>query len=242
MPDVSSGDEAPQEPATETDPSPDAGGETSVDDAPNSNESVDAEPDGGEPEGGEPEGDTADEPADDDSADDYEPEVANRKTAKDFIIERKNRKIKELEKKAQEGDSESADADDATDDVEEDASNLEAMKPIVDKFLESEDKQEIKDFVAENPEFEEFAPRVEKMMKHESRRNIPINELFFAAAGKDLMKIGAQRAKEADKKARDTQAGGSGPSREGMKPKDWHSASKEELEAEKMRVREQSRR
>jgi hypothetical protein len=45
-------------------------------------------------------------------------------------------------------------------------------------------------------------------MQHPSRRALPIKSIFYEVAGDKLIKIGAERAKQADKKAKDSQTGG----------------------------------
>jgi hypothetical protein len=186
-------------------------------------------------EGGEGTKDTSDDAVDTYKYDGSDPEVVPRKTAKDFIIERQQRKIAKMqsqgEAKGEEG------AGDATDDADsEEPSQLEALRPIVEEHLANRDAQEVTEFLNGNPDFAPFTDQVEKWMKHESRRHIPVNELFFAAAGNHLMKIGADRARKADREARETQTGGA-PNRESAATIDWATASKEQLEAEKHRIR-----
>lgn len=178
--------------------------------------------------------------------DGQEPEISKRKTAKDFIIERQRRKIEKLKHSQDSGndDDQGEDPDDNSDgDTPEDGKDaqLEAMRPLVEQHLADQDAQEVTKFLEGNPDFAPYAGKVERMMKHESRRHIPVDELFFAAAGKHLMKLGADRARKADAEAKDTQSGGGGSSREGLAPIDWSTASKAELEAEQLRIRQGSR-
>lgn len=185
----------------------------------------------------------------DDNAD---PAENKRKTAKDFIIARKNAKIAKLEKAKQEAAAKGADAkkddddaggepDDAEADEDEDTEddvspNLEGLKPIVEEHIAAQDAKEVQAFLAEHPDFEPYKAKVERWMKHPSRRNLPVSSIFFEVAGEHLMKIGAKRARAADAKAKDTQAGG-GSNREATSPVDWLKATPEQLAAEQMRVR-----
>lgn len=164
-----------------------------------------------------------------------EPTVAQRKTAKDFIIERQQRKIAKMQSRSTEEGEEGA-SEEQGDVDSESPSEIEALRPIIEEHLSNQDAQEVTEFLSKNPDFGPFTEQVEKWMKHESRRQIPVDELFFAAAGKHLMKIGADRARKADREARETQTGGA-PNRESSAAIDWSTATKEQLEAEKHRVR-----
>lgn len=180
-----------------------------------------------------------------------EPVVKQRKTAKDFIIERQQRKIAKMQKQG--GDGEGGESDDDDDSGNpagngkdggkdgDDATQMEALRPIIDQHLADQDAQEVTSFLEGNPDFAPYTSQVERWMKHESRRQIPVDELFYAAAGKHLLKMGADRVRKADAAAKDTQSGGAS-NRQGVAPIDWSKATREELEAEKQRVRERSAR
>lgn len=199
-------------------------------------------PDAGQAKENDKEGDELDKFEDDGA----EPVVKQRKTAKDFIIERQQRKIAKMKNQGGEG-GENDDDDDSgnpagngTDDGKDDDANpMEAIRPIVEQHLADQDAQEVTAFLEGNPDFAPYTSQVERWMKHESRRQIPVDELFYAAAGKHLLKMGADRVRKADAAAKDTQSGGAS-NRQGVAPIDWSKASKEELEAEKQRVRERA--
>ena len=235
---------APEAAPVETPPvTPPEGGEPAVPDtnSPEPTEKPTETPEGDE--GGDEEG--ADDAFEDDGKD---PEVATRKTAKDFIIDRQKRKIEKMQK-AQEG-NEGGDEDDPEvdpvpvkpdeDDPDDDGNEaqMEAMKPIVEEHLAAQDAAEVTAFLEKNKDldFGQYAGKVERLMKDPSRRQVPVDELFFAVAGRHLLKIGADRVRKADAEAKGTQSGGDS-NRNGLAPKDWSTATKEELETEKQRVR-----
>ena len=180
-----------------------------------------------------------------DNKQDDEPQVIKRKTAKDFIIERQQRKIAKLEgQESQDYDDDSIrpePVESEPDDGDDSDQQMEAMRPIIEQHIADKDAEEVTAFLNENPEFGDYAEKVEKMMKHPSRRSIPVNELFFAAAGPDLLKLGAKMAQEADDEADTSRIGGGGSSYQGVTPKDWSNASQEELDQEKMRIRQAAR-
>lgn len=176
-----------------------------------------------------------------------EPTVNQRKTAKDFIIERKNAKIAKLAAKQAQARNADIDADpedsDSSSEGAEDAgadeeNPLEALTPIVDEHIAAQDAHEVTEFLKEHPDLGMYAEKVEKWMKHPSRRNLPVKTIFAEVAFDHLMKIGADRARKADAEAKETQAGGGGSNRDAVSPIDWRTASKEEVAAEQHRVRQ----
>ena len=194
--------------------------------------------------------DAGDNPDDDGSeqfADDNgEPPVNQRKTAKDFIIARKNAKIAKLQAAQNPVDPQnpspaapvSTDGDGGGDEeADSDEISLDGLAPIVEEHIAARDSQEVKGFIAENPDFAPFAPKVERWMKHPSRRHLPVSTIFAEVAMDNMMKIGADRARAADAKAKQTQAGG-GSNRGAVAPKDWRNAPPDELAAEQLRVRQ----
>lgn len=138
---------------------------------------------------------------------DEEPETRKRKTNVDFILERKNRKIEKLQKdKDGEADQGGKKADKNMEAV--DARIQDHLKPFVEKQMREEDEAEISSFIAENPDFKGYADKVRKFAQHPTRKDVPITSIFYEVAGKDLMKIGADRAKKAGDESKKTQAGG----------------------------------
>lgn len=144
--------------------------------------------------------------------DNKEPEIRTRKTAKDFILERQQKKIAKLEAKKNEEDSD--DESDEDDDIDEEDEKVikkvasKMLAPIFEKQIAEEDEMEVQQFVANNPDFKPYEAKVKVFMKHPSRRDLPIESIFYEVAGPDLLKIGAARAKAADDEARENSAGG----------------------------------
>ncbi len=164
-----------------------------------------------------------------------EPPVTARKTNKDFIIARKNRQLAKLKEKVETPNDDNGGSSEEPD-AEDDGVDLSGLEPIINNHIEAEDTREVESFIAENPDFAPYKAKVMKWMKHESRRALPVEDLFFAVAGRAMMKIGAQRAQKANEKAKQTQAGG-GTNREAMKPKDAWAMTDAEFQAEQLRVR-----
>jgi hypothetical protein len=190
----------------------------------------------------------SDEDSSDEDSDDEEPiiEVRKRKSPQDFIIERQKRKIEKL-KKEKEADDDSNDEEEDDDIDPEDervVSKIVAkhMAPILEEKARNEDVAEIDKFISDNPEFSKYKKKVAVMSEHPSRASVPIKDLFFAVAGNDLMKIGADRAKKAADNADRGNSGGGSPRGDGEeRGTDYSAMSSEEFEKKKEEIRQKQR-
>jgi hypothetical protein len=188
--------------------------------------------------------DTDKEEAEDDKTSDEKPAPADdepktRKRNIDFILERKNRKIEKLQHKEDENDEDDSDID--PDEAEViDKRIAKVLSPYVEKQREAEDQSLIESFVSKNPDFAPYANKVKTFVKHPSRRDLPIESIFYEVAGPDLLKIGAERAKKATQEARQSQAGGSTGSPESGAKDAW-SMSDDEFTAKQEAIRNKPR-
>lgn len=150
---------------------------------------------------------------------DDEPPVRRKyKSAKDYIIERKQRQLdKAKSKKDEGGDDEGDDGDDDEISPEDEALVEKVVEkkygPALKKISEQEDTSELKDFLAENPDFKPYEAKIRRYMAHPSRSQVPVSAIAYEVAGPELLKLGAKRKAAADDKAKKGQAGG-GSSRE----------------------------
>lgn len=169
----------------------------------------------------------------DDKDEDKEPPT--RKRPVDFIRERQERR------KAKQGDQGKAADEDEDDDIDPaDKETIgkvvaKALKPFVEEKAKAQDEQEIKDFLNSNPDFKPYEAKARKYMSHPSRKDVPIEEIFYGVAGKDLLRIGAKRAKIADDEARKTRSAGGASDAGGAKSN--ADLTREELEAKQQAVR-----
>jgi hypothetical protein len=171
-------------------------------------------------------------------------EPKTRKRNIDFILERKNEKIKKLQERANGAYADKEDEDEDNLDPN-DAQIIQkhvakALSPFLAKQMQDEDNQEIGDFVKQNPDFAPYQTKVQKFAQHPSRRDMPIKAIFYEVAGDDLLKIGAERAKRAGIESKKSRAGGGGSSGGGSEKGVWD-LSPEEFEAQKESVRIKSR-
>lgn len=163
-----------------------------------------------------------DDDTEEDDDDGAEPESRRPKTNAEWAKRRIERKNAKQSQKAEKGDDEGdeEDSEDGDDLSPEDARAIDkriekAIKPFQERALASEVDGEITEFLNANPDFKPFAKKVQRFAMHPSRQNIPIKAIFYEVAGDKLIKIGADRLRNADKKARETKTGGTGTSEKG---------------------------
>ena len=128
-----------------------------------------------------------------------------------------------------------------SEDEEVDEEDSKRISKIVDKqvgtkMTEIENKMEVQAFVVVKPEFAKYQGVILKYMNHPDYANIPVHNIAAIVASKDLLKIGAAKEREAQKKVLETNSPGQTVRKTTGGQKDWHSASKEDFEAQKARV------
>lgn len=132
------------------------------------------------------------------------------------------------------------------DDIEIDPEDEKRLNKILDKRLggmaeklsrveKLENEAEVNGFIAAKPEFAKFKPAILKYMEHPAYKNIPAHNIAKIVAGDNLMKLGAQKEREAQKKAKETEGNGT-TVRKTTTPVDWTSASKDDYEAQRAKV------
>jgi hypothetical protein len=191
-------------------------------------------------------GDGSQDGNDDDQDDGAEPPEKKRLSKQDFIIGRQRKK---LAKQAKAGDGEGEGDGDKGNDGEDDEDGIspedeevitkvvsKRFAPVIEKTLQAEDEQEVQDFLKTNPDFKPFEARARRFMQHPSRRNLPIKSIFYEVAGDKLIKIGAERQKQADQKAKEGQTGG-GSNRDGDTTKSVKELSQDDFAKKQEEVR-----
>jgi hypothetical protein len=140
--------------------------------------------------------DAGEQQQDDESSDADEPPV--RKSAKDFIIERKDRKIKKLE-----GESEGAD-DAAGKDTSDVRSIIrEELAPITQSFAKSADEQELQAALTKYPEAKKAEKTIRRYMASDAYARVPVE---FIVRG--ILGARETAKKQADEKAKASRQGG----------------------------------
>jgi len=165
---------------------------------------------------------------------DVDEEPPSRKTKLDYILQRKQAKLeKEKAKQIEDIDNEN----------KSNPSEEEIERVLQNKFgstLEFFEKQqvqmEVSSFLSENPDFKQYEEKILKWSIHESYKNIPVEQIAYAVAGKDLLKMGAEKARSSDTLKDSSITGESGGRQTGVKKDVWK-MSEQEFEAELERVK-----
>lgn len=128
--------------------------------------------------------------------------------------------------------------DDDGEDGDIDPDDEKTISKVVDKKLrQQQDQAELNAFIVENPEFSKYKTAIETYMKHPTYNNIPVANIAAIVAHKDLMKLGAQKEREAQKRASDTKNNVNNSSRaDTKKGTDWGSASPEAVAQKRAEV------
>lgn len=142
-----------------------------------------------------------------------EPPSRKPKTPADWVALRRGKKIDKMQKQPEGGD----DVDEEEDDLDPQDRNAidrrvqKHLEPLIQKEQIQELRNEINEFTAANPDFAKYSKSAEKWAQHPSWNEVPIEKIFYAIAGKDLLAIGAARRTAADEKAKHSKTGGSSP-------------------------------
>lgn len=119
----------------------------------------------------------------------------------------------------------------------------EAIKPLQEQIgrqteglQANTDAKEVDGLIREKPEFEPYRGQILAYMKHPSYSNVTALNIAKIVAGDDLMKLGAQKEREAAGEVAKTKGAGGTARRSEGGGKDWSKVSKEEFEAKRTEV------
>lgn len=110
------------------------------------------------------------------------------------------------------------------------------MKKINETIQRQKDELELSTYIGEHPEMKKYRPVIEKYMAHPAYRKIPVANIAAIVSSKDAMKLGAQKEREAAKRAAETRDPGNNARKPGAGKQDWHKASKDDFEAKRREV------
>lgn len=168
---------------------------------------------------------------------DEEPPVrAKAKTTADYVAERRGKQLERARAALEEHGIELEDPDAANEQIVQVVD--ERLKPIIEKSERETEEAELSTFFNVNPDFKPYEAKIKKFAAHPTRRHLPIETIAYEVAGKDLMKIGASRERQAMAAAAASQAGGgNGPQADGAAHKPINEMTKEEFKDFKEKVR-----
>jgi len=113
---------------------------------------------------------------------------------------------------------------------------LEPINEALKQVQGIKDQTEVDAFIRVKPEYSKYRDVVLKYMAHPSYANIPVHNIAAIVAAKDLQKMGADKEREAAKRAKETASGGQTQRKVTGGKVDWKTAPKEDFEAQKARV------
>lgn len=173
-----------------------------------------------------------DEDEDDDEGDDDEEELDPEK----YEV-----KTRGVSKKEDEDD------DEGDDDLDEETRKKidkrvdKRLSPYEQKIQRQNDEIEVNTFIIDNPEFKRYKKVALKHLEDPAYRNIPVENIMAMVAHKDLLKLGAEKERAAQKKAKQTKNGGRTTRKQPKGKVDWSTASQEEVERKIQEVKQQRR-
>lgn len=162
-----------------------------------------------------------------------EEEPPTRKSAKDYILERKNKKIKKLEGK-EGGDDLGGEGDDGEHEVTPEGKKAinkqveEALKPILSTVKKNTDDQELKEVFEKHPDAKDMEKEILKFMNHDAYEKVPA-EIIYLALSARRANLQKKRDKADEDAAADVSGGhGKRPAKTGNLP-DFGNMGDEEL-------------
>lgn len=97
------------------------------------------------------------------------------------------------------------------------------------------DEAEVTSFIADKPEFKKYKGAMLKYLEHPAYANITVENIAAIVSAKDQQELGAQKEREAAKKAKDTQGGGK-TVRQDTTARNWKTATPEEVKAQRAKI------
>lgn len=110
-----------------------------------------------------------------------------------------------------------------------------------DEFLSAQRERQTVEFARQNPEFAPYVDKVLKYWSHPTRAGLPVESVFADAIGaKELMRLGAEKAKKEAEEAEGIRIAGGAKVREldsSLSTKDIFSMSSEDFKKVKEKIR-----
>jgi len=142
-------------------------------------------------------------------------EPPTRRSAKDHIIDRKNKKIEKLEKE-KDGDGEGTEELTPAGKSAIKKEIEEAITPVLNKVRTTSDEQKLKDVIAKYPDAKKMEKQIRKYMDSPAYKDVSVEFIFLGLANKkmDLQK----KRDKADEDAKADTTGGHGKRKKGLSP------------------------
>lgn len=114
---------------------------------------------------------------------------------------------------------------------------VEKQTASVKKALqETQDRLEVDTFLQSKPEFTKYKNVILKYLQHPIYSQIPVKNIANMVAANDLMKIGAEKERQAQQKVSNTKTSGSVVRTGQTIQADWKTMNKNDFESQKRRI------
>ncbi len=166
-------------------------------------------------------------------------EAENKEEAR----EETTKEVKDIEPEVREGVSFSNKEEASTEEDEEiDPDDKKVISKIIDEKVAGrvatiENKIEVDNYISQNPEMSKYRQVMLKYAQHPAYKNIPIRNIAAIVAANDLVRMGAEKEREAQAKAAATKDGSNSTGMTASNKVDWSTASVEEVENEIARIK-----
>jgi len=113
------------------------------------------------------------------------------------------------------------------------------MKPVseaLQQLQKVKDEQEVDAFIRVKPEYAKYRDVMVKYVGHPAYAQIPVHNIAAIVASKDLQKLGAEKEREAAKKAEETKDKGNQIRKQAGGATDWKNVPKSDFEAKRAEV------
>lgn len=107
---------------------------------------------------------------------------------------------------------------------------------VKQRLQDTQDRLEVDQYVAQNPQFDRYKPVILKYMKHPAYSRIPVKNIAAMVAADELISMGAKAEREAQIKADSTKTKGTMARKPVGAKTDWKKAPKEAFEAQRRKV------
>ena len=146
------------------------------------------------------------------------PVIPIRKSNTQFIIARKDAKIKKLESQKDKDEDPSEDTLDGEEDdnLSEDAKKAidramdTKIKPLQDILVSKANEEELKDLFSGSPEAKKYENHIKAYLQHDAYKNVPPEVIYHHLAFGSALSLGAKKKTVADKEAGQSKGGGRG--------------------------------
>lgn len=108
---------------------------------------------------------------------------------------------------------------------------------VKQRLQETQDRVEVDEYVADNPQFSKYKPVILKHMKHPAYSKIPVKNIAAMVASEDLMKMGAKAEREAQSKADSTKTKGTTVRKPAGGSMEWNKAPQDAVEDQIRKVK-----